>query len=63
VELPTGSKSPVSVAGLLNAEETRAVYGDGVFGGPYQAKQEIMDELFGACLLDVLDLLDRAWTH
>jgi len=62
-ELPDGEKVPVSVVGLLNADETRAKYGDGVFGGPYKAEAKIMDELFEVCLLDVLDLLDRAWTH
>ena len=57
-DLPEGVKNPPSIKGLLSAEETRAAYGDGVFGGPYQVAPEIMDEIFGACLQDVLYLLD-----
>jgi hypothetical protein len=33
------------------------VYGDGVFGGPYQVEQAIMDEIWSAALGDVLQLL------
>jgi len=57
-ELPSGSKNPPAVKGLLNAEETRETYGDGVFGGPYQVDPVIMDEIFTACLQDVLYLLE-----
>jgi creatinine amidohydrolase len=57
-ELPEGVKNPPAIKGVLNAEETRQAYGDGVFGGPYQAAPEIMDEIFTACLQDVLYLLD-----
>jgi len=56
--LPEGEKVSPSVKGLLNAEETRAVYGDGSFGGPYQVPAELMDELFAVCLQDVLYLLE-----
>jgi creatinine amidohydrolase len=34
-ELPEGEKAPPYVPGLMGAEESRRVYGDGVFGGPY----------------------------
>jgi creatinine amidohydrolase len=57
-ELPQGTKNPPAVKGLLNAVETREAYGDGVFGGPYQVAAEIMDEIFTACLQDVLYLLE-----
>ena len=57
-DLPQGEKTPPTYQGLLNAAETRAVFGDGVFGGPYQVAPEIMDELFAACLQDVLHLLE-----
>ncbi len=57
-DLPEGVKPEVKVKGLLNAEETRAAYGDGVFGGAYLAAPEVMDELFAACLVDVLYLLE-----
>jgi creatinine amidohydrolase len=58
-ELPEGVKNPPAYQGLLNAEETRQVFGDGVFGGPYQVDAEIMDEIFAACLLDVEYLLGK----
>lgn len=57
-DLPEGEKLPVSVKGILNAEETRKAYGDGVFGGPYQMDAAIMDEIFAAALADVLFMLD-----
>jgi creatinine amidohydrolase len=56
-ELPPGEKTPPSVPGLMGAEQSRQVYGDGVFGGPYEASPEVMDELFAASLQDVLGLL------
>jgi len=56
-ELPAGEKTPPPVRGLLNAEEARAAYGDGSFGGYYQVNKSIMDELFAACLADVLQVL------
>jgi creatinine amidohydrolase len=57
-ELPDGVKNPPAIKGLLNAEETRQAYGDGVFGGSYQVQAEIMEEVFAACLQDVLYLLE-----
>jgi creatinine amidohydrolase len=57
-EIPDGDKVPASVKGILNAEEARQAYGDGVFGGAYQVDPAIMDELFAAALADVLYLLE-----
>jgi creatinine amidohydrolase len=57
-ELPEGEKTPPSYKGLLNAARSREVFGDGVFGGPYQVEPEIMDEIFAAALEDVFFLLD-----
>lgn len=57
-ELPPGAKQPPVVPGLLGAAQTRRVYGDGVFGGPYQVEPAIMEELFAAALQDVLHLLE-----
>jgi creatinine amidohydrolase len=57
-DLPEEEKIPPSFQGLLNAEETREAYGDGMFGGRYQADQAVMDEVFSACLQDVLTLLE-----
>jgi creatinine amidohydrolase len=56
-DLPAGEKIPPSIKGLLNAEETRAAYGDGVFGGPYQADDELMNAVFSTALEDILHLL------
>lgn len=56
-ELPEGEKPGVSFTGILNANETRAMYGDGVFGGKYQVDDAIMQELFDICQLDVINLL------
>jgi len=57
-DLPDGEKTPVSPKGILNAAETRAAYGDGVFGGPYSQSDEIMHELFAVALQDILYLLE-----
>ena len=59
-DLPKGEKTPPVATGLMNAEQTRKVYGDGVFGGAYQVDESIMDELFNVCLEDVLYLLELA---
>jgi creatinine amidohydrolase len=56
-DLPGGDKLVPPFWGLLNAEQTRQAYGDGVFGGPYQVDASIMQELFEVCLADVLHLL------
>jgi creatinine amidohydrolase len=57
-ELPQGTKTPPAFKGLKNAEETRALYGDGSFGGYYQASEEVMQEMFATALEDILDLLN-----
>ena len=56
-ELPEVEKVPPHVPGLLGADEARQVYGDGVFGGPYQVDEAIMQEVFAAALQDILVLL------
>jgi creatinine amidohydrolase len=56
-ELPDGEKAPPDVQGLLGAKQARRAYGDGVFGGRYQADPEIMDEIFDAALGEVLHFL------
>lgn len=56
--LPHNTK-PIIHSGpaILGQAETRQTYGDGAFGGAYQAAPEVMDELFAACLADVVKLL------
>ena len=56
-ELPEESKTPPFVPGLMSAAKTKAVYGDGNFGGPYQVEPEIMTEIFDAATHDILHLL------
>lgn len=55
--IPEGEKKPVETRLILNAKETREAYGDGVFGGPYQADKAIMTEVFTAALKDIMHLL------
>ena len=56
-ELPESEKTPPRVPGLMNAGQTRQVYGDGSFGGPYQASESVMENIFQAALDDILQLL------
>ncbi len=56
-ELPDIKKKHPKVSGLLGAKQAKQTYGDGVFGGEYQADPSIMDEIFQAALEDVLQLL------
>lgn len=56
-ELPRGEKLPVVGKPVQSARESRAIFGDGVFGGPYQAEDKIMNEIFSAALDDTLQLL------
>jgi len=54
---PDGEKTPPVIAGLIGADEARAIYGDGSFGGSYEVSSEIMSEIFEAALSDVIQLL------
>lgn len=56
-DVPDESKIPPYVPGLMSAQEARKVYGDGSFGGPYQADETVMQEMFAASLEDILVLL------
>jgi creatinine amidohydrolase len=54
-EMPGTPKVPPSVPSpVMDAKTTREVYGDGSFGGPYFADQEVMHEMFAAALNDIL---------
>jgi len=57
-EVPTGEKQPPAAPGLLGAEGTRKIYGDGVYGGPYQVDEAILDEIFTTALKDIVNLLN-----
>jgi creatinine amidohydrolase len=56
-ELPTEPKIPPTVPDIMDAATARKLYGDGSFGGPYQASEEIMNEMFAATLQDILQLM------
>lgn len=56
-DLPIEEKAPPRIPGLVNAETARNLYGDGVFGGPYSVREEILQEIFATALHDVLELL------
>ncbi len=57
-DLPTEPKvPPVVPSDIMDAQTARQVYGDGSFGGPYRVSPEIMQELFEACLADILQIL------
>jgi creatinine amidohydrolase len=57
-DLPEGEKLPPHIPGLVGAKEARLVYGDGSFGGPYQVDEAITQEIFTACVADLLQFLD-----
>jgi creatinine amidohydrolase len=57
-DLPDEEKTPPLIKGLLNASETRKLFGDGSFGGAYYVDPAIMNEIFEAALADVLHLLE-----
>jgi creatinine amidohydrolase len=57
-EMPEGTKTPPNVpSAIMDAGTAREVYGDGSFGGPYRASDDIMHEIFAAALEDILQLL------
>jgi len=57
-ETPDASKAPPYVpSAVMNAEATREVYGDGSFGGPYQADAKVMGEIFAVAVGDILEML------
>lgn len=58
-DLPEGDKPFAGPAPSMVAERVRQHYGDGSFGGAYQAPDAVMDEIFAACLAEVVALLER----
>jgi creatinine amidohydrolase len=58
-DLPEEEKAPPHIPGLMGAQEAREVYGDGSFGGPYQVEDIIMQEIFEACVADIVHILSE----
>ena len=57
-EMPGASKAPPYVSrSILNAKEIREIYGDGSFGGAYQADSGIMNEIFNVSVGDIVEML------
>ena len=57
-EMPDEEKIPPLVPSeVLDAALARGVYGDGSFGGKYWVEENIMQEVFDACLQDIYHLL------
>jgi creatinine amidohydrolase len=56
-EIPAGSKLPPETKDILGPAGYRQLFGDGVFGGPYQVDDSILDEIFQVAVQDVVDLL------
>jgi creatinine amidohydrolase len=58
-DLPAESKPlPLPNDEILSKAASRKAFGDGAFGGAYQVDPAIMDEMFAACLDDVLKQLN-----
>lgn len=55
--MPAGEKDPFTTNRILSSQDLRQKLGDGVYGGPYKASDEVMQEVFTAALQDVLNLL------
>jgi creatinine amidohydrolase len=55
--LPAEPKVPPVVPGIMDARTARDVYGDGSFGGPYLAGDEVMHDLYASVLSDILQLI------
>jgi creatinine amidohydrolase len=57
-KLPAKSKPALEkTEDIMDKRATRSVHADGSFGGPYRVDQNIMQEMFTACLDDILELL------
>ena len=57
-DIPDGIKTPPDIpSAIMDAKTARSVYGDGSFGGAYHAPEDVMQEIFMACVQDILRLL------
>jgi Uncharacterized protein, putative amidase len=56
--IPPEEKEPLNTNRILGPQQAKEFYGDGVFGGPYQVDDEILNEVFAAALKEVIRMLD-----
>ncbi len=56
--VPQVEKEPLGTNRILNLQQVREFYGDGVFGGPYQAEETVMNEVFSAALKEIIRMLE-----
>lgn len=56
-ELPNENKVNIEANPIINSQRYRQIIGDGSFGGVYQTEGRIMDEIFQACVEEVVELL------
>ena len=55
--LPDGDKEPPSLPGTLPPARVRAALGDGSYGGPYRAPEQVYDQLFDAAVMGMVEAL------
>jgi creatinine amidohydrolase len=58
-DLPEGEKPVPDRVANFEASKVRQHFGDGSFGGVYQAPDVVNDEIFAACLQEVVGLLEN----
>jgi creatinine amidohydrolase len=57
--IPEGAKAVIPHGDeLLGTSTVRKLIDDGNYGGPYQVDDAIMDEIFDACVAEVLELIE-----
>jgi creatinine amidohydrolase len=56
--VPKSEKQPLDTHRILNDEQAKEYYGDGVLGGVYQVDDSIMTEMFSVSLKEVLRLIE-----
>lgn len=56
--IPPSEKDYLGTSRVLSPKQAREFYGDGVFGGPYVAADEVMNEVFTAALKEIIRALE-----
>ncbi|MGB9669001.1 MAG: creatininase family protein [Anaerolineales bacterium] len=60
--LPDKPKPEIEESAIVHKDKIKNLYGDGSFGGNYFVSPHIMDEMFNACIDELLDLLNFTTT-